>query len=469
MLILLLVASCRPRAERPNVVLIVVDTLRADALGCYGNPRKPTPFVDRWADDGARFANAYAASSWTAPSVASILTSRYPRQHKVTNFRTHLAEEETTLADVLARYGYARGGFSANGLLNLQLDRSGFDTLRNYWGLVAKVPASRVIRKSLLWIDDVRRATPHQPLFLYYQFMEPHSPYQPPEPYRARFALPEPPASHLELFHMRALLRGGDALTPAERRDWFGARDIPRWFATWRPTSGLTAGDLAYARSLYDGEVAALDDDLRRLFIELDARGVLRHAIVVFTADHGEEFGEHGLFSHGMGLYDEVIRVPLVLLADGIPRGVPEEAVSGVDVAPTILDLAGLPREPTFEGRSLVPLAVRGDRSVDVVSELPETAEGGVGLHSEAVVRDGLKVLTLTRGGAVAGTEVYDLRADPRESSPPSAALSARAVPLMASLRAFSETLASRARASAPVIPVKEQTRDRLRALGYVE
>src|SRR5690242_16246877 len=93
---LLALASCGPRApEHPNVVLVVVDTLRADALGCYGNPRGATPFIDRWADDGVRFAHAYAATSWTTPSVVSLLTSRYPTQHKVTSFRARLAPDET--------------------------------------------------------------------------------------------------------------------------------------------------------------------------------------------------------------------------------------------------------------------------------------------------------------------------------------------------------------------------------------
>ncbi len=471
-LLVLAAASCRPRPGRPNVVLIVVDTLRADSLGAWGNPRGLTPFIDRWSDDGTRFANAYAASSWTSPSVASILTSRYPTQHKVTSFSAHLADDETTLADVLGREGWATGAFSANVMLNQQIADAGFDDFRTYWTWSAgsKLPAAPVIRKSLGWVDVVRRETPGRPVFLYYQFMEPHAPYQPPEPYRTRFAGPEPPPERLDLVHMRFLLGRGEPLTIAESLQLLnGGGDIPRWFATWRLKNDVTRPDLAYARSLYDGEVAAIDAELRRLFVALDARGILRHAIVVVTADHGEEFGEHGLFTHGTGLYREVIHVPLAIVADGIRHGVQTQAVSLVDVAPTVLDLAGVPPEPTFEGRSLVPLAVDGDRSVDVVSELPETGSGGVPMHTQAVIRDGIAVLMLTRGKAtVTGQEVYDLRTDPGESAAPSPALWARGMPLMVSLQRFSTAIAARARDAAPTVQPSDRTRDKLRALGYV-
>ncbi len=466
------VAGCRPGVpSRPNVVLVVVDTLRADALGCYGNPRAVTPFLDRWADEGMRFAHAYAASSWTMPSVASLLTSRYPTQHKVTSIRARLASDETTLADVLRREGYATGGFSANRLVTDQLAESGFESFRPYGTAVPgrKLAARPLIRKALGWVDEVQRATPERPIFAYFQFMEPHSPYQPPEPYRSRFAAPEPPAARLGLFHMRYMLEGGKALSREELTQLrYLGRDVPAWRAGWMGSADVAPGDFAYARSLYDGEVASLDAELRHLFAELDRRGILRHAVVVFTADHGEEFGEHGLFNHGTGLYNELIHVPLVIVSDGIPTGTATQAVSALDVAPTVLDLAGIRPEPTFEGRSLAPLATRGEHSVDVVSELLETFSGGVGLHSEAVVHDNLKILALTREHALAGTEVYDLRADPAESASPTPVLWARAVPLLASLHSFTATIAPRARKAAPTFVPTDQARDRLRALGYV-
>jgi len=473
LLSLALLAACRPTLpSRPNVVLIVVDTLRADALGSYGNRRGLTPFLDRWADQGTRFANAYAASSWTLPSVASLLTSRYPTQHRVTSFFAYLADDETTLAHVLHRHGWATAAFSANPALPRHLAASGFDTFPAYepWRKLATPP---LVRKSLLWVDRVRRETPGRPLFLYYQLMEPHAPYEPPEPYRARFAASELPAARLNLLHMRFLLGVGKHLTMAEAVQLCGLGDMPAWVPGWRAEHDVRRADLDYARSLYDGEVASLDAALRRLFVELDARGVLRHAIVVVTADHGEEFGDHGFFTHGTGLYNELIHVPLLLAGDGIPSGTRTQAVSLVDVAPTVLDLAGLPPEPTFEGRSLVPLAVRTAPAVDVVSELPETSAGGVGMHTKAVVRGELKLLALERGGpgngtGLSGTEVYDLHTDPGELVAPTAPLRARAIPMMVSLRTFADALAPRARTATPTAPITDEMRDQLRALGYV-
>src|SRR5581483_9381034 len=234
LLSLALLAACRPTLpSRPNVVLIVVDTLRADALGSYGNRRGLTPFLDRWADQGTRFANAYAASSWTLPSVASLLTSRYPTQHRVTSFFAYLADDETTLAHVLHRHGWATAAFSANPALPRHLAASGFDTFPAYepWRKLATPP---LVRKSLLWVDRVRRETPGRPLFLYYQLMEPHAPYEPPEPYRARFAASELPAARLNLLHMRFLLGVGKHLTMAEAVQLCGLGDMPAWVPGWR-------------------------------------------------------------------------------------------------------------------------------------------------------------------------------------------------------------------------------------------
>jgi arylsulfatase A-like enzyme len=186
--------------------------------------------------------------------------------------------------------------------------------------------------------------------------MEPHSPYVPPQALRAR--LVKPPVDDAEVKELNArLVRHGA-----------------------RPFSAEEIGKL---EGLYDAEVASLDGELRKTFAALKRQGLLDDAIVVFTADHGEEFHEHGHFGHGQALFEEGVRVPLIFVGPGIAAGRVDENVSLVDVAPTLLDLLGLQPQPSFEGRSLAPMMRRGlpalfaklgrGRPRDVIMELPPT------------------------------------------------------------------------------------------------
>jgi choline-sulfatase len=436
----------------PNIVMIVADTLRADRLGAYGSRRGLTPFLDELAARGTVFTNAYAASSWTCPSVASLFTSRYPSEHKVSDYDSKLSDAETTLVERLAERRYVAGGFSANFRLSRPLGYGqGFTRWFPYVAL-DKITTQRLARKSLAWVDVAWNWRARRPLLLYYQLMETHAPYDP----AGEAHTPDRPTGALRA---RFCPICGDR----DRTAALNAR------LTALQGDLLSNDDVTVLESLYDTEVASLDARLRGLFAGLERRGVLNKAIVVFTADHGEEFREHGQLGHGSSLFNELIHVPLIVLTPGQRAGrVVADNVSLVDVAPTILDLVGLAPMPTAEGRSLVPLFDGGAPPVDVVAEQLPIASSGLeyGRHRVAFLRGPLKLIVPQKAGTTRNRPVvYDLSRDPGETQPESAGTG-----YAACVRAARQAEARLAARSAPAEHgvVDERTREHLRALGYV-
>jgi arylsulfatase A-like enzyme len=455
-LVFVLLSACRHASPSPpNVLFIVIDTLRADRLGAYGSSRGLTPFLDELAQRGTLFRNAFAASSWTPPSVASLFTSRLPTQHRIVTGQARLADQEITLAEKLAAQGYTTAGFSANLRLTIKLGfAQGFDHWVHH-PLGPIKPRGSVLRKeSIAWVDGPCAARRPAPCVVYLQYMEPHAPYQAPEPYRSRFARAEASAGEMAAAN----------------------RKVVRL-----KLSDISDREAELLEAAYDAEVAAVDAELRLLFAELEQRRFLDDAIILITADHGEEFKDHGSFSHGSSLYNEVVRVPLILLAPGLRGGeVVEDNVSLIDVAPTILDLLHLPPEPAFEGRSLVPL-LRARQS-------PIGRIGGWLAGDEQATDDALILLELEYGGWVdrrrhtAGvidgkakllldqrrqsTEVFDLAADPRELAPRPSSDPA-ATNLAEALAERQSKLQKPRPAAGEKGTVDEGVKEKLRALGY--
>lgn len=452
---LLALGACSRPAEGPppNVLLVVVDTLRADRLGVYGNPRGLTPFLDQLAQRGTVFANTYAATSWTCPSIATLFTSRYASQHHVNSFEASIAPDEVTLAELLAKRGYLGAGFSANlRMLEANGYAQGFAAWQAYssddaGGAKPRGPLLR--REAMQWVQRaVADKADHGPLLLYLQYMEPHTPYQPVEPFKTKFARGAIPINEDAA---RAKLAALKPLSPAE---------------------------VERLESLYDGEVATVDDELRSLFGELEASGFLRDSIVVITADHGEEFGEHGTFLHGLTLYNGVMRVPLIIVAPGVPGGrVVAEPVSLVDVAPTLLELTGLPPAPSFEGRSLVPLmgSAWAPQAVwaklkqlvstrEVIGEIePYGEQMDMRKHTQAIVRGEQKLLVTPHGN----TSFYDVQNDPGEMAPLDGASIPAADRMMHALQQRRAELQTRAAVAGARAPLDDATREQLRGLGY--
>jgi len=436
--------ACAPRgASRPNVVMIVVDTLRADRLGVYGNQRGLTPFLDKLAWQGTTFTNAYASSTWTIPSIASLFTSRYPSQHQVREFGSVLSSDEVTLAGRLAAAGYATAGFTANPQLTAEHGYgSGFEFWQSFPSF--KLPGPELRQACVAWLDRTWSATTGRPVFLFLQFMEPHAPYEPPAAFRARLAVPEgtsPEAANDKLVKL-----------------------------LWHE---LSEEELALLAALYDAEVAAVDAEIRALFDQLATRGVLTDAVVIVTADHGEELYEHRQMLHGITLYNQALRVPLVMRVPGRPAGTVAANVSLLDVAPTVLALIGRPGEPRFEGQSLVPLLDgQGDpRERDVIAELLLDRSEGPDWrqHTAAIVRGSLKlVLPPEILADRVPPALYDLAQDPDEMVPNPPHLAVTADALQATLQERLAVLAGQATSPGAPEPIDPEQRERLRALGYV-
>lgn len=468
-----LLAACGGGPPRPpNVLLVVIDTLRADKLGAYGNQRGLTPFLDSLAARGAVFEHAYAPSSWTIPSMASFFTSRYPTQHRVVTFAQRIGDDEVTIGERLQQAGWLGGGYAANP--NLQA-RFGYAQGFADWHADAPqdgdVDGDTLRAQGLAWLD---RAAPHQhgtPALLYMHYMEPHTPYDPHEPFRSRFAVDE--AGHVldpqgAIRQMIDRATGGTVqVAPDEPMELVAT--IAKLLGDGIP---LTQAHALPLERLYDAEVAAADDQVRQLFDELGRRGLLDHAVVVVTADHGEEFFEHGRGSHGITLYEESVRVPLIVLGPGVPAGSRvTENVSLVDVAPTLLALLDLPPEPRFEGRSLVPTffaATPGRGSgPDVLLQLERTVPVKLDhrAHVRGLVRSGTKLLV----GRDDGSEVYDLDADPGETHRDAPEAAAQRDLLAGALARDEQRLGERAAAAAATEPIDQRLQGQLRALGYLE
>jgi arylsulfatase A-like enzyme len=436
-------AGCRHGP--PDVIVVLADTLRADRVGPRADGRPSlTPFLDRLAASGVVFSNVYSTSSWTNPAVASLFTSRYPSQHHVTRFDSRLADDEVTLAERLAAAGWWNAGVLANFRLTKE---NGFGQGFAFWGpnvggLRGKVRAKRITTGMLSIYDAFFAPVRHtrwtrrtRPALLYLHFMEPHAPYDPPQHLRRRIAGPPPAGVSDEEANAKVV-------------------DVTRW-------DTLSDAEVTRLARLYDAEVAWLDRELERLFAALRARGLLEHAIVIVTADHGEEFRDHGGLLHGTALYQESVRVPLIMAGPGLPAGrVVTDEVSLVDVAPTLLALLGLPPEPRFEGRSLHEHLSSATEPRDAVLQLFPMAPGGeLRRHVSGLVAGRRKLLVPPPPRA---PEVFDLEADPGERRP----LTDDVEALEARLGARERALASRA-GVVETAPIDPATRERLRALGY--
>jgi choline-sulfatase len=456
--VLCLGAGCA-RNPPPNIVLIVADTLRADRIGAAGNSRGLTPFIDSLAARGTVFHNAYAASSWTNPSVASLLTSRFQSQHGIVTFTSVLADTELTLPEVLKTRGYGTGFFCANGLISRRMGfAQGYDmwksilvkpsdTARHLW-----VPerATRINGDALTWIDTVRKTAPTAPLFIYTHYMEPHNPYAPRE---------------------EALAQIADG---KERPDVTRANGA----AFFGHTIDMPPDMLSNLIDVYDAEVLSLDMALRSYFDELQQRGILDNAVIVITADHGEEFKEHGLIGHDKTLFEEVVRVPLIVVMPGqTERSDVQTVVSLVDVAPTLTQLAGAPIPPAFEGLSLVGRLVRDPNrrlpwggisdagaAGHAFTELIKNQERDLKRfrpHEHALVIGSSKLIVGKNGER----EFYDLKADPGEKNAEGLDEAQRAT----LVSTYEQTRARAAERAAPrsVQELDPETKERMRALGY--
>jgi arylsulfatase A-like enzyme len=424
---------------RPNVLVLLVDTLRADRLGCYGATPTNSPALDRLAGEGTLFAQHVSDASWTMPSTGSILTGLHPPTHgALGNEGGHgLPSDVQTIAEAAREAGITTVGASANPLIARGTNfAQGFETFVELeiegTAEEGKRPATAdaVNEVFLRWLDRNRR---HR-FLAYLHYMEPHEPYTPPP-------------------HLRP-----DA--PEGIRRSLAAGRLEPWLPAVRTVEGFhpSAAELAHLRRLYDAEVRSWDEELEVLLSALSARGLLESTVVIVTADHGEEFHEHGRLTHGFHLFDELVRVPLVIRGPGIPVGRVAEQTMGVDLFPTVSVLLGLDPPAGLPGQNV--LAERAPRpafSMTLSGRLPDgTAAEIVSMRTPQA--------KLIWAPSRDHRQLYDLEHDPGETvdrwetSPDGQTLAA---------------VLAEWRASTPVTRVEAGPdgtfEDRLRALGYVQ
>ena len=413
---------------RPDVVLVSIDTLRADHLGAYGRSPTITPEMDRVAREGVVFTRTLASSPWTTPSVASLLTGLPTTRHDAgrplsagfTFRRSPLDGRFTTLAERFSAAGYRTRGVVANMFLADPGMAQGFHefatpaggaAMASFMGelplpgmIVALTPAEKwgdyraqgLTDIALRWLGD----TDPRPLFLWVHYIDPHTPFQA-DPARLDVA------AMSEMMHQTQPPLRDDGTVIG---DIFAGTDLVRSGSLW-----LGPRDRDRLRQYYAGEVAYTDKHVGRLFEALRVRGAKRRVIAALTADHGEEFWDHGHFEHGHDYYREVTWVPLVFWGTGaVPAGQTVTTVAGlVDVAPTLVELAGLPAmvpQAPDEGRSLVDEWASAGTRVPVA---PARFSGGnlYGLPA-VLVEDGPWRFLLRANGM---QELYDVTRDPLE------------------------------------------------------
>jgi arylsulfatase A-like enzyme len=410
-----------------GVVLVSIDTLRSDHVGCYGYPRPTTPRIDALARDGLLCLDAVSTSSWTLPAHLSMLTSVDAGEHGGIDGDHGFNRLRPTLASLLRGAGYATRAITSHLYV---APAYGLDEGFERFDFVEDRKAADVAGRAIAQLDAVG----DRPFLLFLHFYDPHAHYTPPPETSALF-----PSAYSG--PLKGLLTHFQTLTRAT---------IPPSY-------------LEHLHSLYDAEIRYTDNQLGRVLDHLRRRGLDRSTLVVVTADHGEEFLDHGSWGHGRTLYEEIIRVPLVVHGPGVaPRREAAQA-SLLDVAPTILAWAGLPRPAHFQGRSLLePAGARetfGDKG---------HAKGGARKLFLRGGKAGLKlVLSLDpKQDRVSGEEWFDLAADPAERRP---TRPAEAEADAMRRRALSRWREARARGSAGrAVGLTPEQIERLEALGYV-
>lgn len=460
-LLLALVAApaCAPDPPPPSVLLVVADTLRADALACYGG-RAAAPHVCGLAERGARFDAAYANAPWTPPSSVALLTGTRPGVYAdapadETSRYFHVGEEHELLAERLRARGYAAWAYVENELAGRSQTLQGFD--------LAPGRAEGALPETLLLGDDPRRrrmAGPAErilrsgtePFFGLVWTLDPHAPYEPeaaqwPSLEAAGQGLPREPSFYAGLGHQNA---------PHRMREY---------------APSLSAEELAFVRRLYEAEVTSVDARVGTLLAAVERGGLRDRTFVVFTSDHGEAFGEGGAFLHGKSMHDALLRVPLLVAGPGVAPGLRVDTpVALVDVVPTLCELLEVECPPGVQGRGFASL-LRGGADAGPARVVYASHPNDPSRGSEALVV-GASKLVRHAGGRL---ELYDRRDDAAEQHDRSAerreeaeALAAR----LAELRAEDEKRRRAERETRPEEELRrtaEETERGLRALGYVE
>lgn len=429
----------------PNIVLITLDTTRSDHLSVYGYGQRTTPFLEEFAAEGTIFTEAYSSAPATAPSHATLFTSLSPLTHRVVRNAVALGEHHETMAELLGERGYQTAAVLSSFVMNAKFGQDqGFDfyddkldprvaTIRRpEWEGQQVVGgfdrrANETTDHAVEWLREIR--TPDGPFFLFIHYFDPHDPYQPPPKYRDRFI-----DMSVEKLQVRRM------------------------------------------RSMYDGEIAYTDDQVRRLCAHLDSLGLADDTLVIVTGDHGEGLMQRNYQYHGAHIYEEAVRVPLLVRWPG--RVTPGRRLAGpvtiADVLPTVFDLAGLAQpDHHLQGRSLADVLL-GAEPADAgppifLYRIPYEPHDELGVwvdgEKHAVRHGDWKYMVAENEGT---TELYDLARDPAELENVIGAWPERAERLAAMLADWRAAV-TRSDSLDTQPALSEADKQKLRALGYAD
>ncbi len=310
------------RRKEPNIILIVIDTLRADHVGCYGYHRNTTPSIDQLAKEGILFRTAISSAPWTIPSIGTIMTSQYPCVLGVSEEITAISDRFPLLSELLRQHDYNTYGVASHTLVGADLGFSrGFE---EYFLCKSRVlhegftsPAVTERAVSLLRRDHKR------PFFLFLHYFDPHYHYQLHRQYNYYPSY-------------KGSIRPGESI-----------------LSLWAKRQDMSEDDIKYLLALYDSEIAFTDRYIGILLDQLKQQGLYDNSIIILTSDHGEEFMERGWIGHTISLYQELLRVPLIIRLPGGRAGVIDSPVGLIDIAPTACKYLGLKVPDGFEGHAL--------------------------------------------------------------------------------------------------------------------
>ena len=426
--------GCRPSLEAenstpapPTIVLISLDTLRADHLGTYGHHRQTSPVLDQFSKSGTVFEDASSTAPWTLPAHASMLTGLYPLKHRVLTFDTGLPADVPSLASQLSKAGYRTAAVVNSAWL--KKERYGLTRDFDEYLFVddtqdRRAPNTWITDQAITWLTD----EDERPTFLFVHYYDVHSDYSSLPQYENLFLTPYTGQADGTAWQIaRASLEKDYLDMCSENYDpekcRIGTPENYLIIDRNLETIEFNDDDIRHIEQLYDAGIRQLDNELGRLFSTLKTRGILDESLIIITSDHGEEFLDHGRMDHFLTMYQEILHVPLIFHGPNIPAGLRIKApVSLVDLAPTILSIAGDESGFVTDGFDLSPL-IRGE-SVPHFAERPIFGEASGGLTYALMMGQVFPIFRSLRVGnhkLIHNTKdrrwsLYDLDKDPGET-----------------------------------------------------
>jgi arylsulfatase A-like enzyme len=433
------ISSTQDKPPR-GIILISLDTLRADHLGIYGYHRNTSPFIDAFAKESIVFEHAVVQAPNTLPSHMSIMTSLYPSFHGVTKLKNRLADEHVTLAELLQEGGYRTAAFTDGGYMRAVF---GFNQGFDIYDVKREVGIARILPEVKKWLDKNKS----NPFFLFIHCFDIHTPYDPPPPYNS-------------IFH--DFTYTGHFIPNAKKLKAASMNRLK-----------VNDEDLHHIIALYDGGIRYADEKIGEFLSYLQDSELEDQSLIIITSDHGEEFKEHGGFLHNKLYYRPNLHVPLIMRIPNYPKKEIriDELVQSIDLLPTILEIAGLPAHPKAQGRSLLPLIKRQknflNRSLWKVfhpfKKDSNTSFSEFSNYNYSVITDGYQMIYNLKSDSI---QLFNLIDDPLAKNNIAKDHNDISERLLSQSKEVYSTTPSY---KAPIIFLDEQTREQLKTLGYIQ